>query len=247
MVFPAHTLFYNMTLKKSIITDKKYGRIEITRNPRARRIIMRVKEGCICITLPVIASEKEVQKILDKYGDRLLIQKNRQPQRKIDFEYSIDADNFSLRLFPGNNNRFQIKREDEQRFTLICPADCDFTDAKTNEFLRKVIKSVMRKRAKEVLPARLTYLAKKHGFSFMDVKVRDSHTRWGSCSNKGNISLSIYLMMLSNELIDYVLLHELCHTKEMNHSDSFWKLLHSVTASRAKALRAELKRHHTTF
>ncbi len=236
-----------MSVIKSIITDKKYGKIEVTRNPRARHIIARVKKDCISVTIPLQASERDIQKMLAQYGEKLLEQKSRLSEKSIDFSFTIDSDNFSLRLSPYSGNKYFIKREDERRFTIICPNESHFTDIKTYEFIHKVIISVMRKRAKEVLPTRLDHLAKKYGFKYARVSIRESHTRWGSCSTKGNISLSIYLILLRNELIDYVLLHELCHTQEMNHGLRFWELLDSVTASRAKALRAELKRHKTSF
>jgi len=59
-----------------------------------------------------------------------------------------------------------------------------------------------------------------------------------------SINLSLYLMLLTAPLIDYVILHELCHTKEMNHGIRFWKLMDKVTESKSKELRAQLKKYH---
>jgi predicted metal-dependent hydrolase len=98
--------------------------------------------------------------------------------------------------------------------------------------------------AKQYLPAEMQRLAQHHGFHYQQVKIRKSKTRWGSCSSKGIINLSFYLMLLPSHLIEYVLLHELCHTVEMNHSAAFWSLLDSHTHQRAKLLRKELRRYH---
>jgi predicted metal-dependent hydrolase len=84
-------------------------------------------------------------------------------------------------------------------------------------------------------------LAGLHGFTYASIRISKSKTRWGSCSSKKNIGLSLFLMQLPLHLIDYVLLHELCHTVEMNHSRQFWELLDGVCNRKAKALRKELK------
>ena len=76
--------------------------------------------------------------------------------------------------------------------------------------------------AKRVLTNRLKHLAEKHEFSYNKVSIRSQRTRWGSCSNKNNISLNVKLVLLPKELIDYVMLHELVHTRIHNHSKKFW-------------------------
>jgi predicted metal-dependent hydrolase len=76
--------------------------------------------------------------------------------------------------------------------------------------------------ARDILIPRLKYLAEKHGFEYNKVALRNQKTRWGSCSSKNNINLNINLVALPQELMDYVLLHELTHTKVKNHSKDFW-------------------------
>jgi predicted metal-dependent hydrolase len=99
-----------------------------------------------------------------------------------------------------------------------------------------------------MLPPRLERLAKEKGFEYNRCTVRNVHSRWGSCNAQGNISLSIYLAQLPDDLIDYVLLHELCHTVEMNHSERFWALMDKATApAKAKDLRKKLKGYRTLF
>lgn len=81
--------------------------------------------------------------------------------------------------------------------------------------------------------------------AYASVKINSSQGRWGSCSTKKDINLSYYLVLLPSYLIDYVLLHELCHTREMNHSERFWSLLNQFTEGKALALRGELKKYRT--
>ena len=76
--------------------------------------------------------------------------------------------------------------------------------------------------AARILTHRLRELAVKYGFVYNRVTIRNQRTRWGSCSYKNNISLNMKLLRLPDELIDYVLLHELVHTRVHNHSPEFW-------------------------
>ncbi len=95
--------------------------------------------------------------------------------------------------------------------------------------------------ARAYLPDRLKKLAAKHGFNYNRLTLRNSKTRWGSCSSKQNINLSIYLMSVPEYLRDYVMLHELCHTIHLNHSPAFWELLDKCTGNQAKTLRKEMR------
>ncbi|MFC1961920.1 M48 family metallopeptidase [Chloroflexota bacterium] len=92
--------------------------------------------------------------------------------------------------------------------------------------------------AKKMLTHRLKQLAEKHGFTYNKVSIRSQRTRWGSCSYKNNISLNMKLVKLPQELMDYVILHELVHTKIHNHSKKFWvELDNYVLNARSKAKR----------
>jgi predicted metal-dependent hydrolase len=103
----------------------------------------------------------------------------------------------------------------------------------------------LRRQAIISLPGELAQLARKHGLTYQSVQIRKSKTRWGSCSSKKAINLSLYLMLLPPHLREYVLLHELCHTIHMNHSPVFWALLDRYTGGKSKELRKELKDYRT--
>jgi len=109
--------------------------------------------------------------------------------------------------------------------------------------LPEINEAGLRRKAQSVLPAQLARLAKLHGFEYTGVTIRKSRTRWGSCSSKRTISLSFYLLLLPDHLIEYVLLHELCHTVRMNHSPAFWALLNKCTQNKARELRQEIRKY----
>jgi len=110
---------------------------------------------------------------------------------------------------------------------------------------------LLQKRAKAYLPYRLAFLAQKHGFSYRLGKLGLRRTRWGSCTSDGAISLNIALMTLTvgnqhSPLIDYVIIHELCHTRHMNHSKDFWAEV-AIYDPNYKAHRKALKDHRPSI
>ena len=88
-----------------------------------------------------------------------------------------------------------------------------------------IFHSIDRTLARKMILRRLQQLAAQHGFTYNRVCIRNQRTRWGSCSGVGDINLNIKLVALPRELLDYVLLHELVHTRIHNHSQEFWKEL----------------------
>lgn len=82
--------------------------------------------------------------------------------------------------------------------------------------------------AKNYLADRIEVLAKTHQFCFARLSIRDQKTRWGSCSAKGNISLNWRLVQMPKSVCDYVILHELAHTRHLNHSPAYWQVVEQV-------------------
>ena len=76
--------------------------------------------------------------------------------------------------------------------------------------------------AKAHLPKRVAYFAEKIGVTYGRITIRNQTSRWGSCTSQGNLNFNCLLMLAPSEVLDYVVVHELCHRKEMNHSARFW-------------------------
>lgn len=100
----------------------------------------------------------------------------------------------------------------------------------------------LRAQAEKLLPQRLADLASVHGFTYKSVKIKQLKSRWGSCDQHQNIVLNLFLMQLPWHCIDYVLLHELVHTKVLRHGPDFWREMEAVLPN-VKQVRKELRSH----
>lgn len=236
-------------------TDEMLGLITVRTNARARRIIMRPQVDGVQVTVPPRTTERLLTDTLNHFRQRLRarqleMQKGAEEKgtdsSRIDLNFRLETDLISIALERGTRKDFYLRTE-QGRTVIVCPPDTDFNDPTRQEWLHRVVERALRLQAERVLPERLRALSVLHNLPFNTCKVNVSKGRWGSCSGRRDISLSCYLALLPPHLREYVMLHELCHTREMNHGPRFWALLDNLTDGKAKALRKELKGHQTCF
>lgn len=233
-------------MTEHILDDDELGKLLVRVNMRARRLTFRTREDAIHVTVPSGTVLSEIKNAIEQLRPRLRSARQKYIRPLIDLNYRIDTEFFKLSLVSGRRERF-LSRSELGEMQIVCPPDADFSDHKLQEWLRKVIEEALRRNAKILLPPLLYALSLQHGLTYKSVKINSSSGRWGSCSARGNINLSYYLVLLPQHLIDYVLLHELAHTREMNHGERFWVLLDRFTDGKALALRNELKQYRTEF
>lgn len=125
---------------------------------------------------------------------------------------------------------------------IIRPSSMTLQDDNVQKAAERASIRALRLQAEKLLPVRLRQLAEKYGFSYGSVSVKQLKGRWGSCDTHQHITLNLFLMQLPWHLIDYVLLHELTHTKHLNHSSDFWQefMRHEP---RAKLYRTQIRSH----
>lgn len=118
-------------------------------------------------------------------------------------------------------NRFVRSKQSwiEEKLSLIPPPQPPLTQAELKDLAA---------RAKEDLPQRFSRYAPQIGVSFGRITIRSQKSRWGSCSAKGNLNFNCLLMLAPPEVRDYVVVHELCHRKQLNHSPAFWSLVEEI-------------------
>jgi predicted metal-dependent hydrolase len=236
----------NTIIMKSEIEDEELGRLVLHVNVHARNFIFRTKNDAIYISIPPHVTLKETKEVIEKMRDKLIASQKKIPHTLIDLNYRIEAKYFKISLVTGIHENF-LAHSKLGNTEIVCPPDTDFNNEKLQIWLKRIIEEALRKNAKAILPPHLSALSAQYKLPFQEVKINSSHGRWGSCSVKKVINLSFYVLLLPQHLIDYVLLHELCHTCEMNHSDRFWTLLNSFTDGKALALRKELKKYKTSI
>ena len=146
--------------------------------------------------------------------------------------FFIDSSSEIKNNFIKENKSIKIYISDENEIQSI----------ENQNYIRNIIEKILRIEAKSYLPKRVDELAKKHNFTYQKLAIKNTKTRWGSCSFKNNINLSLHLMRLREELIDYVIIHELVHTKVKNHSKEFWMTL-DIHCPKSKKLDKELKNY----
>jgi predicted metal-dependent hydrolase len=229
-----------------IITDSEFGQITVRRSARATQVRIRVApDGRLRASLPLYAplflvkrliksSRPEIRAILSSAEPEFIYQNGMQIGKS-----------HTLLINESHSGKFKVAIK-KQRIIVDLPSNQTLNDADNRRALRSVVAKALRSEAKSYLPRRLEYLAGLHGYNYETVRFSHASSRWGSCSSNGTISLNIALMKLPFELIDYVLLHELAHTQEMNHSDDFWKLV-AATDPEFKTHRLNLKKHLTAI
>lgn len=228
--------------------DPEFGLVSIRRDARARYVKLRLQnDGSVSVTLPKRATLMNVQRIVD--SSRVDIRRwqakhheNRPAFRngdKIGHSHTLQ-----VAYLPDENATASV-RTHKLSIQLYLADGADIASRAVQNLLLPEIKKALTKEAKAYLPRHLKYLADQHGFRYEKTRFGTQKGRWGSCSSTGTISLNVSLMMLPNELIDYVLVHELCHTRQMNHSPDFWALVQSILPN-YKQLRRDLKTKQPT-
>lgn len=228
--------------RPNYVYDEEFGRIRAKRNARAIYVRLKINQaGELEATLPPRAPLRAVNHLLNEARDEIRELVKKHSSKTIQYE-----DGQSI----GHSHRLSIVVSEQadkpsrsikqQMLQVTLPRNSELTSVATRDYIRTSVKKTLEKEARAYLPRRLQYLADTYGLTFEAIRYGNQKGRWGSCSTHGTISLNVALMNLPHELIDYVLVHELCHTRQMNHSPEFWNLVESIMPN-YREHRAKLK------
>jgi predicted metal-dependent hydrolase len=221
------------------LTDTEFGTIALRRNRLSRAIRLKIDgRGLISISMPLRTPLFFAKQLLN--NSRPFIRNNLQKLTRTQLKHGD---------LIGKTHRLAIN-QGELTSRLIgttlhvsLPDHLPVESPSAQAFIKEAALKALRTQAKAYLSRQLEQLAQKYGFSYTKLRFTNAGTRWGSCSSQGTISLNIWLMQLPFDHIDYVLIHELCHTRHMNHSPNFWGLVETILPN-YRQVRHALKQHH---
>lgn len=223
-------------------------RVRIVRSERARRMTLRVKsDASVSVVVPrnLRGNVLESARIfalknldwIDRQVEKFSANRSRFPEKFLSEylrehpEIFVDDHPLSAEISPTALRPFFVFRPKETVLPIYVRANFVETD----------LQNALAEIAKIVLPKRVLKLSETCGVSVGNISIRNQNGRWGSCTNRGNLSLNWRIILLPPKLRDHVLLHELAHRRHMNHSDDFWDLLYawdSETATHDRELQS---------
>lgn len=192
---------------------------------RARRLAVRVLPGGLVeVVVPRGTQPRTIQRFVarhrrwidykvEQYRPLDAAPADRLPQRIC---YAASGQDFQLRYLPG---------EGPPRLHVHGDVLCVHGDVLRTALIRHTLQRFTMRVAREILAPRLARLSAETGLAYHRLQVRRQRTRWGSCSRSGTISLNACLLFQTPPVVDYLLLHELAHTRHLNHSRRFWALV----------------------
>jgi len=192
----------------------------VVRNPRARRYLLRLRsDGTARVTIPRGGSRTEADSFIRRNHDWLHRQlENLHAKPRLPLAWHIGTEIY-LR---GEPVRIEAQNPDGASPGTVRLGTETLSVKDTQANLRPAIERHLRALASRELPSRVAELAAQHQLKVLRVTVRNQRVRWGSCSRHGAISLNWRLIQLPQFVSDYIILHELAHLRELNHSHRFW-------------------------
>lgn len=204
---------------------------------RSKRKTIAIKislDNGIEVRAPLKASKEDIMKVIkDNEGwIRKTYEKiKKEASKAIDLKYETGEKIY----FFGKEIEIEVKEGlkctisfNGEKFLFKMESDVLQVPHKREQMGRELYIAYLRQAGKKYLELRTRQLAARYGFKVNTITIKNIKSRWGSCSTKNNINLNLRLMMADKKVIDYVIMHELCHTIEMNHSQNFWKLVESI-------------------
>jgi predicted metal-dependent hydrolase len=233
-----------------ILYHKNIGEIKLVKSLRSKRLSIRVKpfDGVI-VHIPKDISYKQAEDFVLEKVDWIRNSLNKMETVENKLTIFDETKTFRTKMHLLEINKWDKEtisvRVLNYKILVKYPENILVRDERVQKMIRRGIERALFIEANEILPHRVYHLANKLGFRYKSLAIKNGKSRWGSCSHDNRINLNLHLMRLPEVLMDYVIVHELCHTMQKNHGPKFWELMEKVMP-KSKQLNKELKNYQTT-
>ena len=222
------------------------GVIRLQRRAGCKRISICVgRSGKVTVTYPWYVLRKRalafVEQKVEWIAKAQAKASERSLQRPIESGYSTRT--HTLRIVSGQPKQF-YKIEDTE---VIVGLREDYLSEESQQYIRTALIETLRHEAHTILPTMVEQIASIHGFRYNGISIKNIRSKWASCSATNHLNFSVFLMRLPDELIRFVILHELCHTIHKNHSPKFHALLNDLCGGQESAFNKALRQYHTSL
>ena len=222
------------------LDDKEFGKVFITVRSNMRNITMRWKGGSLYMNVPLGASKADVEQALNDLRPKL-----RQSMSKNDSSYHIGQviECFGFNIVIGEQTKYHdriIFSKNDNVVTASVPHGLDLTTHNSKEWISKALKMIAHNEAARLLPL-AKRVAERLGLTPERFEIGRGLRKLGHCTPKHVIQLSANLLFLPEELIEYIICHELAHLTQMNHSPQFHALVNQYVNGQEKLLEQKLK------
>jgi predicted metal-dependent hydrolase len=212
------------------------GDVSVYKRRGTKRVNLKVSTDSVKITQPVWLPYSTGLQFALKNKDWIIDQKNKIPLFSLSNGQRIGK-TYRISIVLSKNIRTRIA---DNVIYLYVPNINDLSEVLVKNRAKSAIKRALKIEASGILPDRLDTIAGQHSFRYNKLVLKSMKSRWGSCNNQKTITLNIFLMMLPWELIYYVIIHELVHTRHMHHGKDFWHEVKTILPD-YKVKRAKLK------
>ncbi|MHB8074821.1 M48 family metallopeptidase [Desulfosporosinus fructosivorans] len=204
----------------------------IRRSHKAKYVSISIGENGVHVVAPISMNDTEIISLVEKKRHWIINKYDKYHQRVLQLPVEREFVSGEKHLFKGNSYPLKVI-DSKGRFTKVNLTDGQLlveikvglpSDIRREEIRRHLEKWYIRE-ARELILERLEFFSGIIGVKVNNVRLKNQKTRWGSCSQKGNLNFNWKLVMAPIEIVDYVVVHELCHLKQMNHSPRFWLLV----------------------
>lgn len=230
-------------MAEKIVEIPEVGKIFLRKRRGSRSIRIRIDaNGKISVSLPYFVPYTMAVEYAKKHDDWIIAEQNKRVRHLYE----------GMSIGRLHTLRFMVDRDAIKPRTRVTADEVivrhavSHTHADVQSAAKRASIRALKQQAEHFLPKRLKDIALREGYEYKEIIVKQMKSRWGSCDQDKRIVLNIFLMELPIELIDYVILHELAHTRALNHGPNFWKEFEAHLPN-AKSIRRQLRAFQPTI